>query len=154
MAKIIKAVAGILIKDDHVFMATRPMGKVHAGSWEFPGGKIEPGESASQALVRELKEEIGITASIEDCHPLTFICQSYDHGDVELDVLMVKTWQGQITALEGQTMHWQDITRPCEQEPLLITTKKILNILATVVIPTKRHACLGIQPSLTNLNGA
>ena len=129
MAKIIRAVAGILQKDGYVFMASRPAGKVHAGSWEFPGGKIEPGESAAEALVRELNEEIGITVASEDCQPLTFICQSYDHGDVELDVLMVKTWQGQITAIEGQVMHWQDITQPCEQAPLLITTQKILDIL-------------------------
>lgn len=129
MAKIIKAVAGILQKDGCVFMASRPAGKVHAGSWEFPGGKIEPGESSIDALIRELKEEIGIVVTSVDCLPLTFICQSYDHGDVELDVLLVKAWQGEVKALEGQKTYWQDITKGCELEPLLITTQKILDIL-------------------------
>jgi 8-oxo-dGTP diphosphatase len=129
MAKIIKAVAGILLKDGRVFMATRPAGKVHAGSWEFPGGKIESGESAAEALVRELNEEIGITAKIENCQYLTLIHQSYDHGDVELEVSIVKTWQGQIKALEGQAIHWQKITQLCKLEPLLITTQKILDLL-------------------------
>ena len=132
MAKIIKAVAGILIKDDHVFMATRPIGKVHAGSWEFPGGKIEPGESAAEALVRELNEEIGITTKSEDCQHLTLIHQSYDHGDVELDVLVVKAWQGQPSALEGQVIYWQSVTKPCKQKPLLITTQKILDLLPSL----------------------
>jgi len=137
MAKVIKAVAGILQQEGQVFMATRPAGKVYAGSWEFPGGKIEPGESAAEALVRELKEEIGVIAASDDCQPLTFICQSYDHGDVELDVLIVKSWQGQPSALEGQATYWQDVTQPCEQEPLLITTQKILNILAKMSFPRR-----------------
>lgn len=130
MAKIIRAVAGILQDGTHVFMASRPLGKVHALSWEFPGGKLEDGESAAQALVRELKEEIGIDTLATHCTPVTFIKQSYDHADVELDVLKVLQWQGNPVANEGQEIHWQDLCMPCSKSPLLITTQKILDLLA------------------------
>lgn len=130
MVKIIRAVAGILQSGSHVFMTSRPPGKVHALSWEFPGGKIEADETAGIALIRELKEEIGIDVALADCQKLTFITQSYAHGDVELDVLTVTRWVGEPYALEGQEIYWQDITKPCTKEPLLITTQKILDILA------------------------
>jgi 8-oxo-dGTP diphosphatase len=129
MAKIVRAVAGILQQGDCVFMASRPIGKVHALSWEFPGGKLEHTETAAEALVRELKEEIGVDAKLADCSFLTFITQSYAHADVELYVMRVTQWQGEPVAKEGQEIHWHDLTLKCEKEPLLITTQKILNIL-------------------------
>src|SRR6185437_1885078 len=128
--RVIRAVAGILQNGSHVFMSSRPIGKVHALSWEFPGGKLETDETAAEALVRELKEEIGIEVSVKNCVPLTFIAQSYAHGDVELHVLKVTSWTGEPCSLEGQEIHWHDITKTCSKEPLLITTQKILDILA------------------------
>lgn len=130
MAKIIRAVAGVLQNGPLVFMASRPADKVHPLSWEFPGGKLEHGETAAQALVRELKEEIGIEALVDKCTHLTFITQSYAHGDVELYVLRVTDWIGEPRSLEGQEIHWQDINQPCNKTPMLITTQKILDILA------------------------
>ena len=79
--------------------------------------------------MRELKEEIGVEAEVEDCSFLTFITQSYDHADVELYVMRVTKWRGEPSAREGQEIHWQDLTIKCEKEPLLITTQKILDIL-------------------------
>ncbi|HLX53331.1 MAG TPA: (deoxy)nucleoside triphosphate pyrophosphohydrolase [Aquella sp.] len=129
-SRVIRAVAGILQNGSHVFMSSRPIGKVHALSWEFPGGKLEAGETAAEALIRELKEEIGIEVQVSNCVPFTFIEQSYEHGDVELHVLKVTSWTGEPCSLEGQEIHWQDITKPCSKDPLLITTQKILDKLA------------------------
>lgn len=127
---VIRAVAGILQNGSLVLMSSRPMGKVHALNWEFPGGKLEANETAAEALVRELKEEIGVDIAVHDCVPVTSINQSYDHGDVELQVLKVINWAGEPCALEGQEIHWHDITKPCSKAPLLITTQKILDIFA------------------------
>lgn len=137
MSKSIKAVAGILIESGRVFMASRPLGKACAGSWEFPGGKLEYNETADVALVRELREEIGIITTSNDCEHLTKIYQSYAHGDVELDVLLVKKWNGTPQALEGQDTHWQDLAKKCSQKPLLITTQKILDLLVNCHYPRK-----------------
>ncbi|MCE3267916.1 MAG: 8-oxo-dGTP diphosphatase MutT [Burkholderiales bacterium] len=130
MAKMIRAVAGILQNGSYVFMSSRPEGKIYALNWEFPGGKLEVGETIAQALIRELKEEIGINVSVDDCVPFTFITQSYPEVNVELHVLKVNKWIGEPRSLEGQELHWQDITVPCNKQPLLVTTQKILDILA------------------------
>jgi 8-oxo-dGTP diphosphatase len=130
MVKIIRAVAGILQSGSHVFMTSRPPGKVHALEWEFPGGKLEIGEGAIDALIRELREEIGVEVEPDNCQPVTFLTQSYAHGYVELDVLRVTNWVGKPRSLEGQETYWQDITKPCGKTPLLVTTQKILDILA------------------------
>ncbi|MFN7094612.1 MAG: (deoxy)nucleoside triphosphate pyrophosphohydrolase [Burkholderiales bacterium] len=129
MAAIIRAVAGVLLRNNQVLLASRPLGKIHAGSWEFPGGKLESRETATLALIRELKEEIGVTVAAKDCEELTLITQDYSHGQVQLQVMVVKDWQGIVTPLEGQGMYWQDLASPCTQEPLLITTQKILDLL-------------------------
>jgi 8-oxo-dGTP diphosphatase len=123
------AVAGVLIKDNHVLMATRPEGKSHAGSWEFPGGKIETGETLNEALVRELAEEIGVVAKVEDCKDLTYIVQNYGNKQVKLHVMLVKRWVGEPSGNEGQKLYWQDLNTKCELQPLLLTTQRILDLL-------------------------
>ncbi|MBP9742232.1 MAG: (deoxy)nucleoside triphosphate pyrophosphohydrolase [Burkholderiales bacterium] len=128
---VIRAVAGVLKKDSWVLMASRPVGKSHAGSWEFPGGKLENGETAITALIRELHEEIGVIVDARHCNYLTFIQQDYSHTKVELDVVVVSHWTGEIVAVENQELSWQDLTKPCMISPLLPTTKKILNLLAS-----------------------
>ena len=123
------AVAGVLIKDNHVLMATRPEGKSHTGSWEFPGGKIEVGESLNEALVRELSEEIGVVAKVEDCKDLTYIVQNYNSKQVKLYVMLVKSWLGEPLGNEGQKLYWQNLNTKCELQPLLLTTQSILELL-------------------------
>lgn len=127
--KIIKAVAGVLYQNNQVLMASRPLDKVHAGYWEFPGGKIEISESVPEALVRELKEEIGVIVEPYNCEYLTNISQEYEHGIVQLQVMLCKKWDSEVIALEHQELHWQDLRHTCTLSPLLITTQKILNLL-------------------------
>jgi 8-oxo-dGTP diphosphatase len=129
MAKIIRAVAGLLISKSLVLMAQRPYNKSHSGYWEFPGGKIEHGESISEALIRELKEEIGILVIDSNLKKLTSIKQSYPNQDVYLDVIIVNSWVGKPIGIEGQTLYWQDIHEDCIQQPLLLTTQRIFELL-------------------------
>ena len=123
------AVAGVLIKDNHVLMATCPEGKSHAGSWEFPGGKIETGETINEALVRELSEEIGVFVKVKDCKDLTYIVQNYGYKQVKLHVMLVKHWLGEPVGHEGQKLYWQDLNVKCELKPLLLNTQRVLDLL-------------------------
>lgn len=109
--------------DRAVLMTSRPMGKPFQGYWEFPGGKIEPGESASQALVRELREEISI--EIEQQRFAWTIEHRYPHAHVALHFHWVTRWQGSPHALEGQQTLWVG----CDQAwpyPILPATLPLL----------------------------
>jgi len=131
MVQIIRAAAGVLVNKQQVLMVSRPPGKIQAGSWEFPGGKLEVGEDAVTALVRELKEEMGVSVAANDCERLMFITQDYlTLGyQVELDVFVIRTWQGKVVALEGHGLYWQDLSLKSYPAPLLPTTQKILDLL-------------------------
>ena len=100
MAGILRDAAG------RVLLAQRPPGKHLAGMWEFPGGKIEPGESPWHALVRELREELGI--DVEDGQPLIRIPWRYEKGELCLDAWLVERWDGEPTSLEGQALQWAE----------------------------------------------
>lgn len=97
-------VAGILERDREVLIAQRPDGKHGAGLWEFPGGKIEPGESPAEALERELSEELGI----ETVEPQSFLQLEHDYEkhSVRLHFLIVDRWQGDPASMEGQVIRW------------------------------------------------
>ncbi|NJM43003.1 MAG: NUDIX domain-containing protein [Brachymonas sp.] len=106
--KIVDVAVGILLQTDGRFlMTTRPEGKVYAGYWEFPGGKIERGETLEAALRRELQEEIGIT--IGAAHPWKEQIVDYPHALVRLHFCKVKVWQGTFEMREGQHMQWQQL---------------------------------------------
>jgi 8-oxo-dGTP diphosphatase len=114
---------GVLIDADGRFLLTsRPEGKVYAGFWEFPGGKVEPGETVEQALRRELHEELGIT--IGAAHPWQSQVFDYPHALVHLHFCKVFDWAGAFQMREGQAMAWQ--TLPVEVQPVLPGTVPVL----------------------------
>src|SRR5512144_1887940 len=97
---------GILRRPDgQVLFAQRPTGKVYAGYWEFPGGKIEPGESSHAALVRELDEELGIR--VIEAREWLAQRHVYPHAHVELRFFLISDWEGELHPREGQQFAWQ-----------------------------------------------
>jgi 8-oxo-dGTP diphosphatase len=102
--------AGILLdSQQHFLMGQRPVGKPYAGYWEFPGGKVEAGETLFQALQRELQEELGIT--IHSSVDLMMIEHDYPHAYVRIHVSVIRDWTGEPTGCENQALSWQDLNR-------------------------------------------
>ena len=112
---------GVLIERDaagregRFLLTSRPEGKVYAGYWEFPGGKLEAGESVHDALARELHEELGIT--IGASHPWKDLVMDYPHARVRLHFRKVFDWRGDFEMREGQAMAWETIAR-CPASPV------------------------------------
>ena len=118
---------GVLIDHSGQFLLTsRPEGKVYAGYWEFPGGKVEAGESIEQALRRELHEELGV--HIGPAHPWQVEIVDYPHALVKLHFCKVYEWQGEFEMREGQAMAWQ--TLPVQVQPVLPGTVPVLQWFA------------------------
>ena len=92
--------------DKRVLIAQRPPGKAMAGLWEFPGGKIEPGERPEATLIRELQEEIGITVSEPCLAPLTFASHAYDNFHLLMPLYVCRRWEGLVQPLDGQALRW------------------------------------------------
>ncbi len=114
---------GVLIDAQGRFLLTsRPHGKVYAGHWEFPGGKVEAGETIEQALRRELHEELGIT--IGPVEPWQVELMDYPHARVRLHFCKVYAWQGDFEMREAQSMAWQDL--PVQVAPVLPGTVPVL----------------------------
>ncbi|MGO8954720.1 MAG: (deoxy)nucleoside triphosphate pyrophosphohydrolase [Rhodomicrobium sp.] len=104
---IVTVVAAALIDGDgRVLLAQRPAHKEHGGLWEFPGGKIHAGETPEAALVRELKEELGIGVAASCLAPLTFASHSYGAYHLLMPLYACRNWQGEPEPLEGQTLAW------------------------------------------------
>ncbi len=130
---------GILIRgDDALLLSTRPEGKPYAGYWEFPGGKIEAGETVEQALRRELEEELGITIAGAEVWKVTE--HDYPHALVRLHWCKVRAWDGTFEMREGQTMCWQQL--PLDVAPVLPGAMPVLAWLAE-----ERGVTPYIQPS-------
>jgi len=118
---------GVLIDREGRFLLTsRPDGKVYAGYWEFPGGKLEAGESVEQALRRELHEELGIT--IGPVQPWKIELVDYEHARVRLHFCKVFDWQGEFEMREAQSMAWQNL--PVQVTPVLPGTIPVLQWFA------------------------
>jgi 8-oxo-dGTP diphosphatase len=123
---IITVVAAALIDaDGRVLLAQRPAHKSLGGLWEFPGGKIHPGETPEAALVRELKEELGIDVPLHCLAPLTFASHTYETFHLLMPLYACRNWAGEPQALEGQRLAWvlpdrlRDYPMPPADEPLI-----------------------------------
>jgi 8-oxo-dGTP diphosphatase len=128
---IIEVAAAVLQRPDGAFLlAQRPAGKVYAGYWEFPGGKVEPGEPAAQALARELHEELGI--EIGESFPWLTRVFTYPHGTVRLNFFRVHDWKGEPHPREQQAIAWQPAGAP-SASPMLPANAPVLASLALPV---------------------
>ncbi len=124
---IVDVAVGVLMDADGRFLLTsRPEGKVYAGWWEFPGGKLEAGESVVEALARELHEELGIV--VGEVRPWNVTRMDYAHARVRLHFCKVTSWTGAFVMREGQQMAWQ--TLPVTVAPVLPGTLPVLDWFA------------------------
>jgi 8-oxo-dGTP diphosphatase len=124
--KLVLVVACALIDPDgRVLIAQRPEGKALAGLWEFPGGKLEPGERPEAALIRELHEELGISVKEACLAPLTFASHAYEDFHLLMPLYICRRWEGLAISKEGQNLAWvrpnklRDYPMPAADIPLI-----------------------------------
>ena len=126
------AAAALTDVDRRVLIAQRPAGKSMAGLWEFPGGKVEAGETCEQALVRELREELSIEVCLECLAPFTFASHAYENFHLLMPLFLCAKWEGEITPREGQTIKWvrasalRDYPMPPADLPLIPYLRDLL----------------------------
>ena len=133
MTKLVLVVAcALLDPDNRVLITQRPPGKSMAGLWEFPGGKVEDGESPEDALVRELAEELGVRVTKPCLAPLTFASHDYESFHLLMPLFVCRRWTGIATAREGQTLRWvrpsslRELPMPPADEPLINSLVELL----------------------------
>jgi 8-oxo-dGTP diphosphatase len=148
--KIVEVSAAVLQRSDGTFLlAQRPPDKIWAGYWEFPGGKIEPGETPYAALVRELHEELGIT--VQTAYPWITRVFTYPHATVRLHFFRVTAWSGELHPHEGQQFSWQLPARTIV-EPVLPANAPILRALELPALYAISNAAeLGVEQFLARL---
>ncbi|WP_343525935.1 (deoxy)nucleoside triphosphate pyrophosphohydrolase [Sphingomonas sp.] len=129
--------AALVDREGRVLLQQRPMGKTLAGLWEFPGGKLEPGESPEEALVRELHEELGITVSLATLEPAGFATELLADRHLLLLLYVIRAWQGSPVALEADGLLWRttvamgDLPMPPADEPLVRQLNAYLGVSVT-----------------------
>jgi 8-oxo-dGTP diphosphatase len=122
---VLVAACSLIDLDGRVLIAQRPEGKAMAGLWEFPGGKVEAGESPEQSLMRELNEELGIVVKEECLAPLTFTSHRYADFHLLMPLYVCRRWEGIAAAREGQKLKWvwpndlRNYPMPPADEPLI-----------------------------------
>ncbi len=125
MRLLLVAACALIDADGRVLLAQRPAGKDMAGLWEFPGGKVDPGERPEVTLIRELKEELGIVVQEACLAPLTFASHTYPQFQLLMPLWVCRRWEGEVKALEGQELAWvrpnrlRDYPMPPADEPLI-----------------------------------
>ena len=124
---VVDVAVGILVKPDGSFLLTsRPAGKVYEGYWEFPGGKLEAGESVQDALRRELLEELGIAVEAAQLWQVELV--DYPHALVRLNFCKISAWSGELQMREAQSFSWQQL--PVRVAPVLPGTIPVLKMFA------------------------
>lgn len=110
MKVVLVSAVALIDADGRVLLAQRPPGKSMAGLWEFPGGKVEPGETPEAALIRELDEELGISTHASCLAPLTFASHGYPDFHLLMPLFACRRWQGTPMSREGQTLKWARVS--------------------------------------------
>ena len=129
---VLVSACALIDADGRVLMAKRPEGKPMAGLWEFPGGKIEPGETPEAALVRELEEELGVNTNESCLAPLNFVSHSYPTFHLIMMLFICRKWSGVAEGREGQELKWvrpsalTDLPTPPADVPLIATLRDFL----------------------------
>ena len=122
---VLVAACALVDADNRVLLARRPEGKSMAGLWEFPGGKLEAGETPEEALIRELREELGIVLAAPCLAPLSFASHDYGSFHLLMPLYICRKWKGFVTPREGQQLTWarkqalRDYAMPPADEPLV-----------------------------------
>ena len=126
------AAVGLIDPDNRVLLARRPEGKPLAGLWEFPGGKMHPGETPEDALIRELKEELGIDVTAACLAPFAFASHGYERFHLLMPLFLCRRWAGTVTPMEGQALAWvrpqklADYAMPPADVPLVALLRDFL----------------------------
>lgn len=129
---VLVAAVALVDVDGRVLIAERPEGKSMAGLWEFPGGKVEPGETPEQALIRELKEELAIDVTEACLAPFTFASHIYEDFHLLMPLYLCRRWDGILQPLEGQQVKWvrplelRTYPMPPADEPLIAMLRDFL----------------------------
>ena len=126
------AACALVDADGRVLVAQRPPGRALAGLWEFPGGKLLPGETPERCLIRELKEELGVDTATSCLAPLTFASHAYERFHLLMPLYVCRVWQGEPAGLEGQALRWlrpqalRELSMPPADLPLIPVLEELL----------------------------